>query len=541
VALTSAASFAQSFGERCKAFATKAPAELGRIVKAEVVEAGEVKLGFGMRGTGRVPAHCLIEGKINERTGKDGKPYAIGYEVRLPQEWNGRFFFQGGGGMDGVLRPAVGVLSGGAPSTNGLSRGYVVASTDSGHREEPGPFGPYQFGLDPQARLDKGHTSLPPVAGAATAAIQALYGRQPQRRYFVGCSNGGRQAMAVTQLYPELFDGVIAGAPAHRVPFAAIEGMFHNQLLAALAPKLPNGLPDMGAALSKEDLSLLAKGVLESCDAQDGIKDGMVQNIPACRFDPMTLACKPGQNTPCLDPRKAETVKKMFDGARNKAGARIYSAWPYDPGLADPGWTAWRTGTPGANPPNARNATLIPGSIAFAFTAPPDKATNLLAYSLAFDLDRDTEKVKRPKDGFPPGIDFEYAANPDVDWFRMRGGKMIVFHGVSDPIFSALDTADYFAALERRYGSDAASTARLFMIPGMTHCGGGPATDDFDTLTALENWVEKGMAPDALLATARNAPGVPWPGRTRPLCPWPKAATYSGTGDIEKAENFACR
>ncbi|MDU1672390.1 MAG: tannase/feruloyl esterase family alpha/beta hydrolase, partial [Bradyrhizobium sp.] len=209
----------------------------GRVVTAEFVAAGGVQLAPPAPAgvTSPAPDHCLIRGKINERTGIDGKPYAIGYELRLPATWNGKFVFQGGGGVDGVLRPALGLVTGATPP-NGLSNGYAVASTDSGHLEEPGPLGPYLFGLDPQARRDKGYSSIPPVAEAAKAATEKLYGTAPRRSYFAGCSNGGRQAMAVTQRFPRLFDGVIAGAPAYRVPLAGIDVIAQEQALLAIAP-----------------------------------------------------------------------------------------------------------------------------------------------------------------------------------------------------------------------------------------------------------------------------------------------------------------
>ncbi|MGJ5045391.1 MULTISPECIES: tannase/feruloyl esterase family alpha/beta hydrolase [unclassified Bradyrhizobium] len=515
----------------------------GRIVTAEFVAAGGVQLAppAPAGATAPAPDHCLIRGKINERTGIDGKPYAVGYELRLPATWNGKVVFQGGGGVDGVVRPALGLLTGATPP-NGLSNGYAVASTDAGHLEEPGPLGPYLFGLDPQARRDKGYSSIPPVAAAARAAAEKLYGKAPRRSYFAGCSNGGRQAMAVTQRFPELFDGVIAGAPAYRVPLAGIDVIAQEQALLAIAPPGPDGKADVGSALSDEDLKLVADAVTASCDGADGAKDGMVQDVMACRFDPAVLACKEGQSSQCLPVPKLKAVKLMFDGSRNSMGGLIYARWPYDPGLAAPGWRAWKLGTPKASPPNARNLTLIPGGVAYDFMSPPETPEDLVAWVRNFDLDRDPRKVMKGAGGFDAGMEYEAATSTDLDAFKAKGGKMLFYHGTADPIFSALDTVDYVDQLKTKYGADADGFARLFLVPGMNHCGGGPATDQFDLLTALDRWVEgTAAAPEAIRATARRAPDVPWPGRTRDLCAFPKVLTYKGSGSLEDAANFECR
>lgn len=528
---------AQDFRAACGALSSSGADGAGRVTEAAFVQAGTLPV-TGQRGPGTAPNHCLVRGRINERTGVDGKPYWIGYEARLPESWNGKFMFQGGGGMDGVLRTALGVLPGTAVE-NGLGRGYAVVSTDAGHLEEPGPVGAFLFGLDPQARLDKGTNSIPTTDRAARALIGRLYGKGPARSYFVGCSNGGRQAMAATQLFPELYDGVIAGAPAYRVPLAAIDAVHGTQLLAKVAPALPDGKPDLGNALSPAELRTLADGVIERCDAADGIRDGMVFDTAACRFDPRELACKPGQNSACLPAAKADALAGILAGAKGKDGRLLYSGWVADPGMAAPGWTVWRLGRPGASPPNAINATLIPGSLAYVFNAPPERPTDLVDYTLHYDLDRDPARIEKPADGFPPGLAFEYAASADLDAFRRRGGKIIFHHGTADPIFSALDTVAYLDGLKARYGEATKDLARLFLVPGMNHCGGGPTTDQLDELTALERWVEAGVAPDSMVA--RGSPASPWPGRGRLLCAWPKVGTYKGAGDPESAESFECR
>jgi poly(3-hydroxybutyrate) depolymerase len=432
------------------------------------------------------------------------------------------------------------VIPFGAPKPNALSAGYVAATTDAGHLDEPGPIGPYLFGLDPEARADKGYSSIPPVAGAAKALIATLYGKAPSRSYFAGCSNGGRQAMAVTQRYPDMFDGVVAVAPAYRVPLAAIDAVGHTQMLMSVAPNNADGSADLGSALTDVELKLVAAGVLQACDSADGIQDGMVQDIAACKFDPAVLTCNEGQTSACLPSAKVDVIKRIFAGTKNTKGEVIYSSWPYDPGIANAGWRAWRLGTPKANPPDARNVTLIPGSIAYAFMSPPEKPADLVDWEMKFDFDRDTPKVFTGANGYEAGMEFEAATSTDIDAFKAKGGKMIFLHGTADPIFSPLDTIRYWKSLQERYG-DTGNFSRLFLIAGMNHCAGGPSTDEYDAVTALDDWVENGKAPDMILARARKTPDVPWPGRTRPLCPYPKRTIYKGSGNIESADSFECR
>jgi pimeloyl-ACP methyl ester carboxylesterase len=530
------AALAPTFQDKCEAMAKGAVA--GTITTAKFIPAGPLNLPGPPPISLGAPDHCQIQGALAPHVGIDGKPYAIGYELRLPANWNGKFVFQGGGGSDGVLRPAIGVQATGEISA--LAKGYAIASTDAGHRDEPGPIGPYLFGLDPQARIDKGYNHIPVVTAQAEELIRTLYGKPRSRAYFVGCSNGGRQGMAATQRYPHLFDGVIAGAPAYRVPLAAIEAIAGVQTFAAVAPKGADGKPDLGAAVSTDDLKLVATKITELCDAADGLADGLVNNVKACKFDPLALACPAGQTAGCLAPERAKAIDRVFKGARLANGEVFYSDWPYDPGIASPGWTAWKIGNPGKVPPDARNVSLIPGSVAYYFSTPPEKVTDLYDYTLKFDLDRGIKAVGAVSPPFlESGGSVEAASSTDIAAFRAHGGKIIFYHGLADPIFSANDTVAYVDALTKRLGS-ADDFTRLYLVPGMNHCSGGPATDQFDALTALDDWVDKGQAPQSLLAKARNVPGVPWPGRTRPLCPYPAYASYAG-GNAEDAASFACR
>ena len=515
----------------------------GRITAAKLLEAGKVKVN--MRTSTQefeAPQHCDVWGRINERTGVDGKPYHIGFNLRLPVEWNGRFLFQGGGGTDGVIRDAVGFLPGGGQTLGATTRGFAVVSTDAGHQDEPGPLGSYLFGLEPQARSDLGYAHLPVVHAAAVSLITQAYGREPQYRYFAGCSNGGRQGMMAAQRYPELFHGIIAGAPAYRVPYAAAEATQQTQLLGTISPKAPNGKPLIGSSFSRDELNLLAKGINDACDGLDGLKDGIVHNVQACNFKPAALTCKVGESANCLSAAKVKVVEQLFDGSRLSSGSRVYSDWPYDPAISHPGWIVWRIGmNPTAMPPSAVNATLIPGSLAYAFTTPPSQPTDLYDYALNYKADTEVPKLSATSGIYKESADQH--SNPtstNLDAYTKRGGKIAFFHGMADPIFSAYDTVRYVSQLQAREGAAKVSEySRLYLVPGMTHCSGGLATDKFELLQPMMDWVERGQAPGNLVGEA--AANSPWPKRTRPICTWPKQAFYKGAGDIETASSFECR
>jgi pimeloyl-ACP methyl ester carboxylesterase len=549
IALTSAlvgvhatASFAQDTNHASQksqdTFEATCKALIGQAIPGVTVTAAQYLEASGQAMTA-VPEHCKLNGKLNERMGIEGKKYAIGFELRLPKNWNQRFYFQGGGGTDGVLRPALGAIPAGFVPPNALSNGFAVVSTDSGHLSEAGIQGPYLFGIDPQARVDYGYNHLPTVSAAAKALIEKAYGAQPKRSYFVGCSNGGRQGMMATQRFPDLFDGVIASAPAYRVVEASLDASAQTQTLASIAPPGPNDRPLLGSALTPDELGTLGKGILKSCDGLDGLEDGMVNNVRDCKFDPTTVQCATDQSTSCLAANKVAAIKKIFAGARKQNDELLYSAWPYDPGIASPLWSMWKIGPATASPPQALNTTLIAGAISHVFMTPPQPTTDLYGFSLQLDLEAALKKTENNTAPFvESGKSIVNAASIDIDRFSKRG-KLLFYHGMADAIFSPYDTIAYFKQLEQRYGKQASQFTRLYLVPGMAHCSGGPATDQFDAVSALVAWVEQDKAPDTLVAKA--GANSPWPNRTRPLCPYPKQATYSGKGNSELAESFVCK
>ena len=489
--------------------------------------------------TAALPEHCELEANINERTGADGKRYAIGFHLRLPVGWNGRMYFQGGGGLDGSLGNALG---GGA-----FSKGYAVVSTDAGHRSEAVPgIGGALFGLDPQARLDYGYNALDVATRTAKRIIELHYGRKPSYSYFVGCSNGGRQAMMAAERFPEYFDGIVAGDPGFNLPEAALAQAWDAQAFAKATTVLDvNGQPYLPAAFSDQDLMLVSKTVLKKCDALDGLEDGMVNNLPACHIDLAELQCPSTKDASCLSPQQVKALRSVFDGPRDSRGRALYASWPYDAGIGNRGWRTWKIGVPAApGQPlvnNAINTGLGGSAVAYVFVTPPAPvpANDLVRYLLNFNFDTGAPRIFEKSGKFTQSsMQFMTATSTDLKKFQRHGGKLILYHGGSDPIFSLNDTIRWYQGVSKEANGKVDQFARLFVIPGMNHCGGGPATDSFDALSAIADWVEHGKAPAEIQASAGQ--NSPWPGRTRPLCAYPKQPRYRGSGDINNAANFTC-
>ncbi|MDK4683916.1 tannase/feruloyl esterase family alpha/beta hydrolase [Kingella negevensis] len=458
-------------------------------------------------------AHCVVNGELEKRTGADGKPYAIGYQMRLPANWNGKFLFQGGGGMDGFVAPAVGATPvAGSTALPALKRGYAVVSMDGGHKGAGDP----SFGADQQARLNYAYASTGKVTSLAKLLIRKAYNTEPKHSYFMGCSNGGREAMHAAMRYPTEFDGVVAGNPGFRLSRAAIAQSWDNQHFRAAAPKNDKGEVIFANALTQKDLDAVVTGVLNRCDKNDGVKDGIINAWESCDFKPKMVQDQIGAD-------KVKLLNQIFGGAKNSRGDQIYSGWFYDAGLNTEGWRAWKLGNSQTAKPNARNITLGAASLPSYFMTPyqPNFST--------FDFNFDTDVAKTEQIGGLNNSD-----STDLSTFKARGGKMIVFEGVSDPVFSAVDLRDWYKQLlnDTKGARDA---VRLFNVPGMTHCGGGAALDDFDPLTALEQWHDKGKAPEAMLAQ-----GKAFPNKTQPLCAYPKVATYV-RGNMDKASSFVCK
>jgi hypothetical protein len=468
----------------------------------------------------KLPEYCEVKGNLNARTGSDKAKYSIQFDLRLPKNWNGKFLFQGGGGLDGVVQPALGFTgSAGMPA---LSRGYAVVSMDGGHQGASNT----AFGHEQQARLDYAYAAIGAITRLAKAILTSFYGKTENHSYFVGCSNGGREAMIAVQRYPLEFDGAVAGDPGFNLSHAAIGEAWDSEAFMAVAPRGEDGRPILSKAFSQADLNLVRDAVLKRCDGQDGIEDGEINNIDACKFDPGVLVCSGDKSSGCLSQGQVDALKRSFNGAHDSSGRQIYSSWPYDAGIADMGWRGWKLGTSPTAESNAINVTLGAASLKDYFVHP--YIPNL--DPLHIDFDKISDQVEATHQ-------INDAVSTDLSTFAGRGGRLIIYEGGSDPVFSANDIIDYYKrfAIDNGGIDNAQSKARLFLIPGMSHCQGGPATDQFDPLDSLEKWVEEGKAPASITAS-----GHAFPNRTRPLCPYPAYASYKGSGDPENAASFAC-
>ena len=536
-----------------------------RITASESVPAGLTV--SGMASPLPMPAHCKVTGRMKERTGTDGKPYAIGFEVRLPANWSGRFLFQTNGGNDGVVQPAFGnVVTAGATS-NALLKGFAVLSSDAGHASEPaqamvtingvqqpaGLVGGNLFGLDPQARLDYGYQANAALTPMAKRLISDYYGEPVKRSYMMGCSNGGRHSLVAAARQPEQFDGIIAGNAGFNLPKAAIQHAWDLQAFGAVNP-------DIKSAFSVADMKLIGDKVLAACDALDGLTDGMVGNLPACQkaFELKSLQCSGAKTDACLSAAQVGALQKVFAGPVNSKGQQLYSDWPWDAGVgaSAPGfstWRAWKLQSPIAGQPII--GVMGAGSVAHVFQTPPRPVEGtpaaLMKSMMSYNFDTVAPKIDATDATYRESA-MQFMTPPaatSLAGFKARGGRLLVYHGNSDPVFSVNDTIRWYEDLNRNHAGHAADFARLFTVPGMNHCTGGPATDQFDMLDALVKWVEQGDAPAQVMAAARPGANADVPmawssngkARTRPLCAWPTQPRYSGSGDINDGANFRCQ
>jgi feruloyl esterase len=515
-----------------------------------------------------LPEHCEIIGAINQRQGTvdTNQTYAIKFHMRMPtgQAWNGRFLMTGGGGSNGNLGDALGALPGAAQPENGLSRGFAVISTDSGHDNavnndpERGETG--VFARDPQARRDFYYNAYDVVTRVGKSMTSRFYGKGPEKSYFMGCSEGGREAMLMTQKFPTHYDGVIAGAP--QIRGATQPSSPHaDQRLAALATSMGlvagNGLPALNKTFTDADVQLIASTITAACDGFDGLNDGMVLHPTACtpavvnpRLD--ALACPAGKTSTCLTGSQLSAFKDVMAGSFNNQGQALYSTWRYDPGIGgtangalNQGWRSWFLGSFDAANNNAIKLSFSATALAMLTLTPPVDVTSATGAQFMLNYDYRSLSIN-PAANFPasgiytdsPGEVYR-ADSTDLSTFKNRGSKLIIYNGMADAAIAYDDISKYYTAMDAANG--ASTFARFFPIPGMNHCSGGPGLDRFDALTAMVNWVEKGTVPDSMLGIASNPAYWGVASRSRPLCAYPKVATYKGTGNINDAVNFTCQ
>jgi len=355
------------------------------------------------------------------------------------------------------------------------------------------------------AYLDFAFLANAEVAGTAKQIVTHYYAKPAAYSYFIGCSTGGREGMILSQRYPAAFNGIVSGDPAMRTGLSNLAiaqwiPVAYNQA----APKDASGKPQIDQFLTDRERKVFMDALMKQCDAKDGVADGMISDPLGCNFDPTALSCRSGQADSCIAPAKTAAIVKAFAGPKNSYGTSVYPGFLYDAGIASKG--------------------VVPGLLGLG------KNGLFGPYTTATELDVDKAALHASDPLVEP-------ASTNLSTFSGKGGKLIFFHGDSDPWFSALDTLGYYKSLAVTNGGEekVAEWSRIFLVPGMAHCGGGPSLDHFDMLSAVVDWVEKGTAPDSVRAT-----GAAFPGRSRPLCAYPKHAQYTGTGDTQDARNFRC-
>jgi hypothetical protein len=531
-------------------------------------------------GTGGLPARCVVDGFVNQHISPvDQCQYEIGFAVILPvpANWNGRFWFQDTGGVGGTV-PLAGGTDNGGP-TFGFLNGYAVATQNGGHLNtelalptcDTGYGNPFEFFLDPLGTTAFAYQSIEVTTLIAKYLINQFYGVGPHHSYWVGCSTGGQHGMVMSQNFPSFFDGIIAGDPSYdqEASFLSVTYSMEqilnvykaNPSLPPLsfvpqsAPQPPE--PIVYPAFPVADQALLETAVLQTCDALDGVADGVVDNLPACKakFDPATatytsggvtypLQCTGSKNATCLSPAQIQAVKKINQGPRNSKGQMIAApagavAEDHVTNIAqgyswDGGWMSTvgipliQIGGPGMTPGFSNSA----GDFGYAFLSPAQPTL----YLLGFNFDTDVRMLSRSTP------DVTYSTSPDIRRFVDHGHKIIWFHGLSDPSVPVLGTIKYYEEMAQQFGGLelAQQFSRFYPVPNMGHCSGGAATDQFDLVTPLANWVENGTPPGPIPATGVNFTPATYQvsfvsgptTRTRPLCPYPQQARFTGNVSV---------
>jgi feruloyl esterase len=458
---------------------------------------------------GKAPQHCRVTGLLTPE---------IAFEVSLPAKWNGRFYMIGNGGHAGEALDAPTRVE---QRDAALQNGFAFAQTNTGHeaRKEPGA----SFVMsNPEKAIDYAYRAVHVTALTAKEITKAYYAKPVARAYWNSCSNGGRQGLIEAQRFPEDFDGIIAASPWVDQTGFTIGAMWNQKALSA-------------APLTPAKLALVGAKVMEKCDAIDGLKDGLIDDPRKCAFDPArdVPACSAGtDNSDCLTAAQAAAIAKVYSGP-------VSNGKPFFPGYmpgseavmpalfgggSGSGWmNVLVAAQPGAKP---ADFNLAENTMRYLVPKPPNPGYDYQT----FDFDRDIHLL----DYWSAQAD---AKDPDLSRFRKRGGKLIITYGWADSILQPMMGVNYYEQAATKNGPETPDFFRLFMAPGMAHCGGGIGPDRHDSVTAIVDWVEKGKAPDSMLAKrVVNGQVV----RTRPLCPYPQVARYSGQGSIDEASNFRC-
>ena len=436
-----------------------------------------------------LPAFCRVEA-----VARPSENSAIGIEVWLPVTgWNGKLQAVGNGAWAGTI--SYGAMA------NAVVAGYAATSTDTGHRGGSADF----LQQHPDLLVDFAHRAVHEMALTAKSVVAAFYDRPAARAYFTGCSTGGRQALTAAQRYPGDFDGIVAGAAAYYP--SHIQGT--QVWIAAVANRRPEAVLDRAAMTAVNEAAIAA------CDLVDGVADGVVENPQRCDFDPAVLACPSGDSGACLSPAQVETVRRIYTGPTQGDGTVIYPG--LEPG-SESGWTTL-----------AGPAPLALALETWQWIVHRDAAWDWRTFDAVVEIPLAAARLESLLE----------ANDPDLSAFVSRGGKLLIYHGWSDPGIPPAGTIRYYDAVRATLGPrNADDSVRLFMVPGMGHCAGGTGTDRFDAIAALDRWIETD-APPARIEAERIVGGELV--RTRPLCAWPTTAVYSGSGSTDESASFSCR
>jgi feruloyl esterase len=485
------------------------------ITGASMVAAGTFTSPEG-RAMPNLPAFCRVAGVIRPTSDSN-----IQFEVWMPAEgWNQKFQGVGNGGFAGSIN--FGGLG------NAVSHGYATASTDTGHRAI-GTDAAWALGHTEKI-VDFGYRAIHETAGQAKAIIHAYYGSAPRRSYFNGCSNGGRQALMEAQRFPEDYDGILAGAPANYWTHLLVQAMWDIQAT----------MVDPAAYIPASKMPALESATLAACDALDGVKDGVIDDPRKCHFDPSVLLCKDAETDSCLTAAQAGALKKIYVGPQDSKGQQLMPGFSPGGETGVGGWGLWITG-----PAPGKSLQYAFGTQFFANMVYKNAAWDFRTFNVDRGLSAAEEKFAAVLN----------ATDADLRPFRDRGGKLIIYHGWSDVAIPPVNAINYYQSVVKKMGAqNTAPFLRLYMVPGMQHCGGGPGPNSFgamgvgagdpmhDVDAAVERWVEEGVAPDRIIATKYKTGSDPASGveRTRPLCAYPKTAKWKGAGSTDDAANFAC-
>jgi hypothetical protein len=454
--------------------------------------------------SGDIPEFCHVTGQILPE---------VRFEVSMPPSWNKRFYMFGNGGYAGENLESP--LRAGARNA-ALKAGFAVAQTNTGHDAAIEPLG--SFAVDRQKMLDYAWRAVHVTAETSKQIVQRYYGTKQARSYFDGCSTGGRQGLMSAQRFPDDFDGILVGAPVLDFTGTTMIGAWNARALEA-------------APIPLEKLKIIADRVYSKCDAIDGLKDGLIDDPRLCQFDPATelpLCPNDADAGDCFTTGQIHSLEAIYRGAES-GGKQIFWGQPLGAeidmlgpgGRSQSGWTAWIIS------PSGRSIAANFAETFYRYLAFQKPNFDLKS----FDFARDPQRLQT----IGSIID---AKNPDLSRFKAHSSKIIMYFGWADPALNPLMAIDYYEKVKSRMGESTPDFFRLFMVPGMAHCRGGVGTDEFDAFTALVEWVEKGITPRQIVASQTKAGKLI---RTRPLCPYPQAAKYKGTGSPDEAANFECK